>query len=85
MKSDHIEGDLSFALVRTIAYTLRPILSASSCICISHSDSLGLSDHNVFRFNQSATPRTSHFGTKLGVPGWMSGHSCCLALDGSQP
>jgi hypothetical protein len=38
MKSDHIEGYSSFALVCIIPYTFHPMLPASSCICIVGTD-----------------------------------------------
>jgi len=46
---DYIEVHSSFAWVRMIPYTLRPILSASSCIGISQSDSMVFLDNNFFR------------------------------------
>jgi hypothetical protein len=48
MISDHKEGHSSFAPVRIIPYTLRPIPPASSCICITQSHSMVLSGHNFF-------------------------------------
>jgi len=81
MKSDHIEGHTSFALVHMMPYTLRPILSASSCICISRSDGMILSGHNFVRWIESAPPSRSHLCTKLGVTCWISRHCCRWALD----
>jgi len=83
MKSDHREGHSSFAQVRIIPYTLCPIIPASSCICITQSDSMLLSGHNFFRWIQSAPPSASHLCTKLGVDWWMSGDCCCSAPDES--
>jgi len=80
-----MEGHSSFATVPVIPYTLHPILPASSCICISQSDSMVLSGYNFVWWNQSAPPSASHLTSKLGVACWMSGHCCHSALDESQP
>jgi hypothetical protein len=49
MKSDEIDGHSSSAPVRIIPYTLHPIHPASSCICISQSDCMVLSEYNFVR------------------------------------
>jgi len=85
MKSDHIEGQSSFAPVRMIGCTLCPILPASSCISISQWDSMGHSGHKFFRSNHTAPPSTPHQGTKLAVIFCMSCNCCCSALNESLP
>jgi len=85
MKSDHIEGHSTLAPVRTIPYTLRRILPASSCICISQSDSMVLSGDNFFRWNHLAPPIASHLCMKLRVACWISSHCCRSALNEPQP
>jgi len=84
MKSDQIDSHSLFAPVRIIPYTLHPILPASSCICISQSDSRVPSGYNFLRCHQSAPLSASHVCMKLGVACWMSGHCCHSALDKSQ-
>jgi len=84
MKSDHIEGHSAFTPVHIISYTLRPILPASSYICLPQSDSMVLSGFNFVQWNTSPPPSASDLSTKLGVACRTSGHCCCLALDESQ-
>ena len=85
MISNQIDSHSSFAPVRLIPSTLRPILPASSCICISRSDCLVLSAYNFVQWNQSVTPSVSHVCTKLGVECWISGHCCNSARNETQP
>lgn len=85
MKSDHIEGNLSFAQVRIIPHTLCTVLCMSSCIGLSLTESMVFSDHKVFQWNHSAPRSTSHHFTKSEVDCWMSGDCCRLALKESQP
>jgi len=85
MKSHRIEGHSSFAQVYIIAYTLHPMLPASSCTSISQSDSMFLSGYNFVWWNQWAPPSASHLCTKLGDDCWRSGCCCHSALHESQP
>ena len=85
MISDDIEGHSSFARVHIIPCTLRPIFPASSCICMTQSDSMVLSGYHFFRWDQAAPPNASHLCTKLGIACWMSGHCYHSALNESHP
>jgi hypothetical protein len=85
MISDHTEGHSSFAPVRIIPYTVRPIRPKSNSMRITQIGSMVVSGHNHCRWNQSPPPSASHLCTKLGIAFWMSGHCCRLALDESQP